>query len=152
MATNKDPHHTSALYRSQSNRVIAGVCGGLGEFFNIDPSIIRILFVLGTLFGGSGLLIYIVLWIVIPTHNQTSNNPKDHIKENVEEIRQTAQNFASDLRVHRDHNSKQWIGIIILVLGLIFLLENLGFLSYINFGQLWPLFLIIIGFLLLFRR
>jgi len=55
------------LYRSRTNRRIAGVCGGLGDFFGIDPTVIRLLFAAGALFGfGSFILIYIVIFIVVP--------------------------------------------------------------------------------------
>ena len=54
------------LYRSRKNRIIAGVCGGLGNYFGIDPVIIRILWLLLILYGGSGILIYIIAWIIIP--------------------------------------------------------------------------------------
>jgi phage shock protein PspC (stress-responsive transcriptional regulator) len=54
------------LYRSRKNRIIAGVCGGIGEYFGIDPTIIRLLWVLVTFFGGWGILAYIVFWIIIP--------------------------------------------------------------------------------------
>ena len=54
------------LYRSTTDRQIAGVCGGLAEYFGIDPTIVRILFVLATLAGGPGLIAYIVLALVIP--------------------------------------------------------------------------------------
>lgn len=54
------------LYRSGSDRVIAGVSGGLGEYFNLDPVWFRIGFVVLALGGGSGLLIYLLMWLVIP--------------------------------------------------------------------------------------
>jgi phage shock protein C len=54
------------LYRSRNNRVIAGVCAGLGDYLNIDPTIVRLLFAVGALLGGSAILLYIVLMIVIP--------------------------------------------------------------------------------------
>lgn len=57
---------TKKLYRSQSDRWLGGVCGGLGAYAGIDPTIIRILFVLLVIFGGSGGLLYILLWIFIP--------------------------------------------------------------------------------------
>lgn len=58
------------LYRSKSNKVIAGICGGLGEYFNIDPVIIRVIFAVFTVFGGSGILLYLILWIIIPSTNK----------------------------------------------------------------------------------
>ena len=55
------------FYRSTDNKIIAGVCGGMGDFFNIDPLIIRILFLALALVGlGTGIILYIILWIVIP--------------------------------------------------------------------------------------
>ncbi len=54
------------LFRSRKNRVIAGVCGGVGEYFGVDPTIIRLLWVVFTLMGGAGILAYIIAWIIIP--------------------------------------------------------------------------------------
>jgi phage shock protein C len=54
------------LYRSRLDRMIGGVCGGLGEYFDIDPTLIRLLFVFGTLLGGPGVIAYLVLLVVVP--------------------------------------------------------------------------------------
>src|SRR3989338_8854257 len=54
------------LYRSKKERIIAGVCGGIAEYFNVDPSIVRLLWALFALMGGSGILAYIIAWIIIP--------------------------------------------------------------------------------------
>jgi len=56
----------SRLYRSRSQKMIAGVCGGLGEYFDVDPVLIRLLFVVTAFISGVGILAYIVLWIVVP--------------------------------------------------------------------------------------
>ena len=57
---------TRKLYRSRSNRQVGGVCGGLAQYFNLDATLIRILFVVLAVLGGSGLLIYVLLWIIVP--------------------------------------------------------------------------------------
>ena len=57
---------TKKLYRSKKNRVFAGICGGLGEYFEIDPVIFRILSVALLLIGGTVFILYIVLIFVIP--------------------------------------------------------------------------------------
>ena len=58
--------HMKKLYRSDKG-MIAGVCAGIGEYFNVDPTIIRIAWVLGTLFSmGLGIIAYIIFWIIIP--------------------------------------------------------------------------------------
>jgi phage shock protein PspC (stress-responsive transcriptional regulator) len=54
------------LYRSRKNYMIAGICGGLGEYFKIDPTIIRLIMVFSMMLAGTGLLIYLIAWIVIP--------------------------------------------------------------------------------------
>jgi phage shock protein C len=54
------------LYRSRSNRQLAGVCGGIAEYFNIDATLVRVLFVVFAVLGGPGLLAYILLWILVP--------------------------------------------------------------------------------------
>lgn len=54
------------LFRSRNNKVIAGVCGGIGEYFNIDPVLIRLVWGILFFIGGAGLLGYIIAWIIIP--------------------------------------------------------------------------------------
>lgn len=54
------------LYRSRSDRMLGGVCGGLGDYFNVDPTLMRLIFVVLFLLGGHGLLVYLILWIIIP--------------------------------------------------------------------------------------
>jgi phage shock protein C len=58
------------LYRSRTDSRIAGVCGGLGEYLDVDPTIIRLIFVLLALTGGHGVLLYIILWLVMPHASQ----------------------------------------------------------------------------------
>lgn len=55
------------LYLSQKNRKIAGVCGGIGEYFNIDPIWIRALFLVSVLCGGLGIITYLIFWLLMPT-------------------------------------------------------------------------------------
>lgn len=60
------------LYRSKSDRMIGGVCAGLGAHFNIDPTLVRVAFVIMTFAHGSGLLAYLVLWILVPERPWTA--------------------------------------------------------------------------------
>jgi phage shock protein C len=57
---------TRKLYRSRSNRQVAGVCGGLAQYFNPGRTLIRILFIVLAVLGGSGLLVYLAMWIIVP--------------------------------------------------------------------------------------
>lgn len=54
------------LFRSKKNKVLAGVCGGIGEYLNVDPVVIRLLWAIFTLMGGAGIIAYIIAWIIIP--------------------------------------------------------------------------------------
>ena len=54
------------LYLSETNKKLGGVCGGIGEYLGIDPTIIRLAWVIFALAGGSGLLAYIIAWMIIP--------------------------------------------------------------------------------------
>lgn len=54
------------LYRSRQNRMIFGVCGGLGEYFNIDPTIVRVLFLASFFLAGTGGILYIIMGIIVP--------------------------------------------------------------------------------------
>lgn len=54
------------LYRSRTDRMLGGVCGGLGRYFDIDPTLIRVVFALLTVLGGAGPLLYLAMWIIVP--------------------------------------------------------------------------------------
>lgn len=54
------------LYRSRTNYMIAGVCGGLADYFNMDPTWMRLIFVLLFILGGSAMLIYLIMWLIVP--------------------------------------------------------------------------------------
>jgi len=60
------------LYKSRANKVISGVCGGIAEFFNIDPTLVRLGWIIFSLMGGSGIIAYIIAAVVMP---QAPNYP-----------------------------------------------------------------------------
>jgi phage shock protein C len=76
---------TKRLYRSRTDMMLGGVCGGLAKYLNVDPSIIRLIFVLLLFLGGGGFWIYLVLWIITPVEPTSSGNsiievkPKDEV-------------------------------------------------------------------------
>jgi len=61
-----EPVESKKLRRSRGDRMVAGVCAGLAEYFNVDPVLVRLVFVLLALAGGPGVLLYIVLWFIMP--------------------------------------------------------------------------------------
>jgi len=127
------------LYRSESNRMIAGVCAGLADYFGIDVSLIRILFITITLFGGSGLLLYILLWVTIPSESAPE---KDAVENSVKPSNK------QDRRVL----SRGWVGILVVVIGVYFLLVNFGILDRFPIGRLWPVILIVVGLSVFWKR
>lgn len=151
MATVKNQKVTSkGLYRSETNKIIAGICGGIGEYLSIDPVIFRIIFILGTIFGGWGIIVYIILWIVIPSESKAGSINEGNVKENVEEIKLKAKNFATDIASGND--SKVWIGIIIALVGVMFLFSNFGIFYIFDFAKFWPLILVGLGLLIIMKN
>lgn len=140
---------TKILYRSESDKVIGGVCGGLAETFGLDSTIIRLIFLIAFIFGGTGLLLYLILWVVIPTKKNISKSVNDTIHDNIEELKETATNFGKN--IHTDNNNKMFIGIVVIAVGIIFLMNNFGY-HFISISKLWPLLVIALGFMMISRK
>jgi len=132
----------SRLYRNTSSRVIGGVCSGLGNYLNIDPVVIRVIFVLLAIFGGGGIIIYILLWIFVP------EQPAYQYYHNTDNMEPPPPEGDQPPQAIIDPNRGSLIaGIILVTLGAIFLVDR--FIPRIYFEDLWPLLLIVGGILLL---
>nr|WP_269206195.1 PspC domain-containing protein [Capillibacterium thermochitinicola] len=116
------------MYRSRKDRVIAGVAGGLADYFNVDVTVIRLLWLLSLSFGGG--LVYLIACFIIPEEND--NWDRTEVQESPEDDEQ---------RWRRG-------GIILIVLGLFFLWRALF--PWPRFRDLLPFFLIILGIIMLF--
>ena len=127
------------LYRSRKNRVIAGVAGGLGEYLDIDPVFVRIIFVLATFASGIGLLAYVILWIVVP-HESIMFQATTTTAEGEVNMQQQ---MRGDNSRYRRRNGGVMGGIILIVLGCLFLADN--YLPRFNFWDTWPLILVAVG-------
>jgi phage shock protein C len=147
--------NTSTFYRSSSNKVVAGVCGGLAEKLVIDPVIIRLVFVLLAVFAGGGILAYIILWIVLPerpwTDAYTSQKSRETSSENPGENQSwQAQDIPNKENPIPDPNASKTqliAGTILIALGGLFLIA--AFIPRINVYDLWPVALIVIGLFIL---
>lgn len=148
------------LYRSRDDAMIGGVCGGLGDYLGIDPTFIRLFFVLLALAAnGIGLLIYFLLWVVMPLESQRRRYPdfKSTVQSGSDEIVERTRTMGEDLRSMVQRPSPHAgliIGAALIILGAFYLLENLNlsWLRWLNFDILWPLLLIAGGLALLLRR
>lgn len=151
---------TRRVYRSKDDRVIAGVCGGLAKYFDIDPVIVRIIAVLSVFASGLGLLAYLIFWLVVPLEESEAAKPGDTVKANVEEMKDAANELGQDLRAalgEGDADPEQrarlrsrhlgWIGIAIIAVGVLILLSNLNIFWWFHWGILWPIPVIAIGVL-----
>lgn len=123
------------LYRSRENRIISGVCGGIGEYFDIDPVLIRIIWAITVIVYGIGILAYIIALIAIPLE------PKP--EKNIEEV------GSSENNKREKKNRKSVGGLILIGIGVIFLLHNFNFFPWFDIGKLWPVILIVIGIAML---
>ncbi|NTW03658.1 MAG: PspC domain-containing protein [Oscillochloris sp.] len=82
------------LTRSPTESMISGVCGGLAEYFNIDPVIVRLIFILVTLTSGLGLPVYVVLWIVMPKAQVSAN--QQNFQQNFQQFSQEASRLGQE--------------------------------------------------------
>ncbi|MFZ2390745.1 MAG: PspC domain-containing protein [Minisyncoccales bacterium] len=144
--------NTKKLYRSKANRVIFGVCGGLGEYFEIDPLVVRILFILLTFTGGSGIVIYLILAIMIPD----SDGNRKTVNEVISGTQEKTQELAEEIKKNSAWivNIKNIVGLVIVFIGLDILFEQVfdfNPFSIINWGMVWALILVLIGLRIIFN-
>lgn len=83
------------LHRSRQHRMLLGVCGGLGEYFDVDPTIIRIIFLASLLLGGTGIIVYLVLLVVMPDEQQLGSHPREAVRSTVGEVTSETRNAVS---------------------------------------------------------
>ncbi len=138
------------LYRSRTNRMLGGVCGGLGIYLNIDPTIVRLLFIL-LLFGSDfGFLLYLVLWILVPEEGQEVSGEERGIGNRFRSMGDDIQHAVAE--PHPQAGILLGAGLIII--GGILFLEQLyiRWLAWLELDVLWPLILIIGGVSLLIQQ
>jgi phage shock protein C len=145
------------LFRSRTDSVLSGVCGGLGLYLQIDPGLVRIFFVLLALGNGLGVLIYILLWIVVPREDFARDvTLADTARAAANEIADQARSVGEEVRqaVHNPNpRTGLYIGAGLILLGVFTLIQNLDlpWLHWLNFSVLWPVLLIVAGIALLTR-
>ncbi len=151
-----EPSAPRKLYRSNTDRVLAGVCGGIAEYLHIDATLIRVLFVVVSLGGGAGILLYVILWVVIPPAGASSGVTRQRLEQIGSEMQQKAELVASHLGGRSDDTSlggrHRWFAVIILLLGVWLLLNEFLPGHWFRWDVFWPLLLIVAGFLLITKR
>lgn len=123
--------NSKRLHRNTQNKVIAGVCSGLADFFGIDAALMRVIFVVLLLAGCSGFLIYLICWIVMPSAKPTNYQQADYVQS-----------------APQNEGKGGWIaGLILIVVGCLCLIGNL--LPRFDWTTYWPVLLIVLGLLLI---
>ena len=139
----------TGLYRSTHNTMIGGVAAGLAEYLRIDTTLVRILFILLALVGGGGVILYIILWIVLPADdfNTSYHKNSDPMEEHKYSEAEKHEALKNDPRFKKKDDGSLIAGLILITLGVIFLV--IRYFPRIDFSDLWPVILIVVGIVLL---
>ena len=138
------------LQRSQQDKMIAGVCSGLSDYFDLDITWVRIAFVVAVILGASGLLAYLVLWIAVPRKPYLPDYGQFTANYKVNDLANTSNSMPgmsySKPKKKDTGNRRLIVGVIFIVFGTFFLLNEFNLIpDWIEFHNLWPLILIGIG-------
>lgn len=149
------------LYLSRKDRLIWGVCGGLASYFDIDPLLVRLIFVLLFFTWGISILAYIVLAIFAPLEGSAAATPTETTRENVAEMKKTAEDLGEEVRTAfasprapedgdaRAHRRRNLVGIIVIVIGVIVLMATLNVFWWFPWKYFWPVLLIVVGLVII---
>jgi phage shock protein C len=146
----------TSWHRSRQDRLIGGVCGGIGEYLRIDAGLVRVYFVLLAFIGGIGWLLYLILWAALPYEGEGTFASPGAIHAGVIEMTAKAQEIGNDIRQTVVRPTPQLgvvVGAMLVLIGALALLRNIGIpgLAWLNEGLIWPLLLVIGGVVLVWR-
>ena len=131
------------LYRTGENRIVAGVAGGTAEYFDIDPAIVRLIWLLSVFAAGAGIWAYLVAWAIVP------ENPKAKRKDlkmiNKVKIKRNKRHMPEGLILH---GKSALFGLGLMIIGAIFLANN--FFPSLRLDKYWPIIPIGVGLALVF--
>ena len=145
------------LYKSTSDRMLSGVSGGLGEYLDVDSTLVRIAWVIVTIMSaGVGLLAYIALVIIVPTRPvPVSGTPVEEEDLAGGELSAGRESYPAAGRGDADSRNRRRsvvIGVVLVVVGGLALGYNFDLFEWLDWGKFWPALLILLGLLLIVRR
>ena len=145
------------LYRSRSDVMLGGVCGGLAEYLGLDPTLVRLFFVLLAMGTGIGVFLYILMWIVVPVEGAATKSVEASAQSAAGEMADRARTFGQEFAgavARPNPRMGVFIGLALVVVGSIWLVQSLDlpWLRWLDFDFLWPVLLIIGGIVLILRR
>lgn len=144
------------IFRSIDDYMVAGVCGGLGKYFKIDSTLVRIIFVLLAIGGGCGVLVYLILWLIIPKEKGVEKeiDRGKKIEEFTNDVKNKAKSMAKEIKLDTKIEKAGRInvlGIILILVGIVAIWNQISPMT-IQWNFFWPGLLILIGFLFMFRK
>ncbi len=142
------------LYRSRDNKVISGVCGGIAEYFDVDATLIRLLWAVTVLLGGTGIIAYILCIIIIP------EAPLKKVEEEVvaldddDEVIVESGGEETAVNKSESKNGGYIVGLMFIAIGLMFIARRIFWWFNIDFawGLFWPALLVLFGIYLIFKK
>jgi len=160
------------LYRaSEEKSLIGGVCAGIADYFDIDPTLVRLAFLFIVFARGAGVLAYIIAWVVIPqkpshikegksnneTDNKTRQNTENHSENSKQDSSNAYSNQKEDEKKTKKSNSykrkstenQKLLGLILIAIGGIFLVDI--WLPHFYWGRIWPIIIIGLGLIILIK-
>lgn len=139
------------LYRSRKDKMVAGVAGGLAEYFDIDPVIVRIVFIAAALLTGTGFIVYALLWMVVPYKDEVQNPVTEPAAEGA--TTETGEPVTGEPIVNNYENRTRRrghvAGYILIAIGCLFLADR--FIPHFDAEEFWPLLVIALGVGLLIK-
>jgi len=152
-------HIHRKLYRSSDDRILAGVCGGIAEYFDIDPVLVRIASVLLGM-GGMGIFAYIILALIVPAHgssthgvHDTAEKASEFVEGAAEKVKEVFQDIGANSKGSRQTgHGRNAIGAIIIGIGVIALLNQIFPSLWFRWHMIWPLALVLAGFWIIKSR
>ncbi len=148
------------IYRKVDDCIIAGVCAGLADYFEIDETLVRVIFVLLFIGGGSGLLIYLILWLVIPKEGKENKKVdwEENVKEFTQDVSKKAKTVAKEIKkeikvekINSENRQGSFLGLILLLWGGILLINKISPML-IEWDYVWPGMLIVLGGYLMLKK
>lgn len=144
------------LERSRANRVIGGVCGGLAEYLDIDATFVRVVMVVLAFPFGVGVLIYFLLLVFMPNPGETTPFVRpvatDHSVVAAPADPATAPVAPRVVDPAEMERRRNGLGLLLVAVGVVFLLGNMGAFRFIDWHYIWPLVLIAVGVYFISRR
>jgi len=141
------------LYRSKEDKVIGGVCGGIADYFTVDPVWVRLIAILLLILDGIGFIAYIILWILVPENPKQKSTKKTLAEEKVELVKEKVKNHSkesSSKEVIKEKNGHSFMGIILIIIGTLYLIKNVF--GWFDAEVFWGILIISLGLLLLMRK